>query len=106
MLIKQTADNNLDWGSFIPPLVEYGFGRVDALNPVCDVSLGDVNDTCNKDLMDIIYLINSLYNDGPQPIPVADVGDTDCSETINIFDIVLLIKFLYIDGPRPSCFDK
>ncbi len=104
LLIKQTADNNLDWGSFIPPSVDYGYGRVDALYPVFDVSLGDVNDTGNKDIMDIIYLINALYIGGPQPIPVADVGDTDCSDVINIFDVVWLIKFLYIDGPRPSCF--
>ncbi len=105
-LIKQTADNNLNWGSFIPPSTEYGYGRVDALHPVFDVSLGDVNDTGSKDIMDIIYLINTLYANGPQPIPVADVGDTDCSDVINLFDIVRLIKFLYLGGPRPSCFNE
>jgi len=105
-LIKETADNNMYWGSFNPPSSEYGYGRVDALNSVFDASLGDVNDTGNRDVYDIIYLINALYNDGPAPIPVADIGDADCSNVINIFDITYLIKFLYIDGPRPSCFSE
>ncbi len=102
-LIRQTAENNLLWGSFTPPSSYYGYGRVDALEPVVDASRGDVDNSQDKNIMDITYLINLLYKGGPLPKPTPEVGDTDCSANINLFDIVLLIKYLYLDGPRPSC---
>ncbi len=103
-LICLTADTNLLWGSFIPPSSEYGYGRVDALTPVIDVSLGDVDNSRDKNLYDIIYMINALYKGGPQPVPTEDVGDTDCSDHINLLDITKLIIFLYKNGQEPSCF--
>jgi subtilisin family serine protease len=102
-LAKLTAEDNLEWGNIVPPSSEYGYGRVDALGPTIDASLGDVNNSQSKNLQDVTYLINMLYYNGPAPIPTEDVGDTDCSDTINLLDIANLIRYLYMGGPAPSC---
>ncbi len=63
---------------------------------------GDVNGDEDINIFDIVYLIDYLYRDGPEPVDLwtADVnGDGD----VNIFDIVYLIDYLYRDGPPPAC---
>jgi len=58
------------------------------------------NETIN--ILDITFLINYLYKDGPIPVPEA-AGDADCNSAINILDVTYLINYLYKDGNVP-CF--
>ncbi len=63
---------------------------------------GDVNNDLSVNLLDITYLINFLYKDGPAPDnpPAADVnGDGN----VNLLDITYLINFLYKVGAAPIC---
>ncbi len=66
---------------------------------------GDVNADFTVSILDIVYLINYIYRDGPSPecapvIACADV-DGDFGSAINLLDIVYLINYLYKDGPAP-----
>jgi len=57
---------------------------------------GDIN------ILDIIYLINNIYKDGPAIEPT-ECGDVNSDYTISILDVVYLINFLYKEGPDPVC---
>lgn len=63
---------------------------------------GDVNDDDDINILDITYLINYLYKEGPAP-SVPEAADVDNSGEINILDITYIISFLYKEGPEPDC---
>ncbi|MFH2037794.1 MAG: dockerin type I domain-containing protein [Candidatus Zixiibacteriota bacterium] len=71
-----------------------------------DTRIGDVNDTRVVDILDIIYLIEALYVNGPDPVPFEELGDVNCSGVINLIDITALIGYLYKGGPKPSCLEN
>jgi hypothetical protein len=64
------------------------------------VCYGDVNGDWAINLLDITFLINYLYKDGPAP-PDINNGDPDGSCTINILDVTHLINYLYKGGAAP-----
>ncbi len=61
---------------------------------------GDVDCTGDLNLLDILFLINFVYNEGPDPVNMKS-GDCDCSQTCNLLDILYLIGYIYDDGPAP-----
>ncbi|MFH2037271.1 MAG: S8 family serine peptidase, partial [Candidatus Zixiibacteriota bacterium] len=67
-MVKSSAQICLDWGNIIVPSNQYGYGKIDAFGPVLDTRIGDVNDTRVVDILDIIYLIEALYVNGPDPV--------------------------------------
>jgi hypothetical protein len=69
----------------------------------CNLSRpGDANDDINVNILDIAYLIDYLYQDGPEPACYYQ-GDADGNRHINILDISRLIAYLYQGGPEPNC---
>jgi hypothetical protein len=68
----------------------------------CDCEPGEVNETPPINILDIVYLINYKYKEGPDPAPYPVCsGDPNCDCTVNILDIVYLINYKYKDGPLP-----
>jgi hypothetical protein len=67
-------------------------------------TLGDVNMDGEINVGDVIYLVNYLFEEGPEPIPW-ESGDVNCDGAVDIADVVYLINYLFIDGPPPppSC---
>ena len=63
---------------------------------------GDVDFDDKINILDVVFLINSIYKDGPAP-EIAESSDIDNSGIINILDVVYLINFIYKDGPDPIC---
>ena len=65
---------------------------------------GDANADGGIDIADVVYLLNYLFSDGPEPVPCLDAGDANCDGTVDIADVVYLINYLFNDGPPPGCY--
>jgi len=63
---------------------------------------GDADGSSTINILDITYLINYLYKDGPAPDPI-EPGDSNGDGGINILDVTHTINYLYKDGPPPIC---
>jgi len=63
---------------------------------------GDPNHDGIIDIADVVYLINYLFADGPEPDPY-ESGNTTCEGEVNIADVIFLINYLFVGGPLPSC---
>ena len=63
---------------------------------------GDPNQDEIINLLDVTFLINYLYREGPEPDPL-DMSDVNNDGTVNILDITHLINYLYLEGPPPNC---
>ena len=57
---------------------------------------GDMNGDGSINNTDIIYLINYLYMNGPEPIPSIELGDYNRDGVIDLGDIIDLIGHIYM----------
>lgn len=67
----------------------------------CAYSSGDPNYDGTTNLVDVVYLINYIFRDGPPPC-VESSGDMSCDGVVNLVDIVYLIGYLFVGGPPPG----
>ena len=63
---------------------------------------GDVNSDGSVDILDVVYIIDYKYKEGPPPADLLD-ADVDNNGEINILDVVYIINFRYKDGPALNC---
>jgi len=68
------------------------------LYPEC----GDVNSDGAVNLIDVTYLIDYLYSDGPAPI-LFEIGNVNGYGDINLLDVTYLIGYLYYGGYPLNC---
>ncbi len=67
-----------------------------------DCETGEANGETPINILDVVYIINYKYKDGPDPKPYAICsGDPNCDCVVNILDVVYLINFKYKEGPDP-----
>jgi len=64
------------------------------------VLYGDVNGDWSMNILDVTYLINFLYRDGPPPADMNN-ADPNGSCAVNILDATYLINYLYKSGQEP-----
>ena len=62
--------------------------------------IGDANDDGKINVVDVVFLINYLFAEGPEPDPWEN-GDVNCDGEIDIEDVVYLISYLFKEGPSP-----
>ncbi|MEE9443928.1 MAG: right-handed parallel beta-helix repeat-containing protein [candidate division Zixibacteria bacterium] len=62
---------------------------------------GDANGNCSVNVADAVFLINTVFKQGPMPVP-EDAGDANCDGKVNVADIVYLIGFVFRGGDPPS----
>jgi len=65
-----------------------------------DFSFGDANDDTTVSIIDVVYLINYLFKNGPPPLPLLN-GDANCDCSIDIRDAVYLMNYIFRGGPPP-----
>ncbi|MCP4706689.1 MAG: hypothetical protein GY865_18995 [candidate division Zixibacteria bacterium] len=63
---------------------------------------GEVDGLEGINILDIVFLVNYKYKNGPAPDPY-DAGDVNGNPPIDILDIVYLVNFLYKNGPILNC---
>jgi hypothetical protein len=68
----------------------------------CQFICGDADSDRAINILDVTFIINYLYKDGPAPDP-EQAADADGTGTLNILDVTHLINYLYKDGPDPIC---
>jgi len=61
---------------------------------------GDADASGEVDIDDVVYLIEYVFQGGPEPQPL-ETGDVDLSGLTDIDDIVYLINYLFQGGPAP-----
>ncbi len=66
-----------------------------------DVDASDTLEIPQLDISDLVYLINYLFLNGPEPLPYADQGDVNADGIVNIGDVVHLLNYVFINGPPP-----
>ena len=62
---------------------------------------GDATNDGTIDVGDVVYLINYLFRNGPEPIPILFTGDANCDNLVDVGDVVYLINYLFRAGPLP-----
>lgn len=62
---------------------------------------GDCDDDADADIFDMLYLIETIFSDGPAPVPVWQVGDLNCSGGLDILDVSISIDYILKDGEAP-----
>ncbi|PKK82692.1 MAG: hypothetical protein CVT49_12495 [candidate division Zixibacteria bacterium HGW-Zixibacteria-1] len=74
----------------------------DGIGNACEFLCGDADYSRSVNILDVTFIINFLYRDGPPPIidGIADVNDNGAT---NILDIVYLIAYFYKGGPDTNC---
>jgi hypothetical protein len=93
--LTMTADNAST------PDNDYGWGIIDLLAAVNYVFVsGDANQDGNTDIVDAVFLVNYLFNDGPPP-DLYYKGNVNCVDEIDVTDVVYLINYLFKDGSNP-----
>ena len=81
-------------GNLIP--FRYHFGELSVSQSVP----GDASGDSMVDVADVVFLINYLFKDGPEPC-VEEAADVNGDGIVDIGDVVYLINYLFKDGPSP-----
>jgi len=70
-----------------------------------EVRGGDYDSDSSITFVDIIFLVDYLFRNGPAPKPV-EAGDVNSDCKVNLGDVIYLVNYLFKDGPPPppACF--
>jgi hypothetical protein len=68
---------------------------------IFEIRRGDANADNRINAKDIVYLVNTLWKGGPDPI--ASAGDMNCDLSITLQDLMTLINYVFKGGPAPDC---
>jgi hypothetical protein len=61
----------------------------------------DVDSDGRFSVLDIVYLSNNIFHDGPEPAP--ETGDVNNNGIINILDLIYMVNYRFKGGPVPIC---
>lgn len=64
---------------------------------------GDANCSMQTNVADMIYVLNYLYVQGPEPCPFIETGDVDMIPGISHNDAQLINNFIFLAGDPPYC---
>jgi hypothetical protein len=93
--------DGLTWSQWWHKVLRYaGFYRG-------DVNASDTLELPSLDVSDLVYLVQYLFQGGPEPEPYADQGDVNANRIVNVEDVVYLLNYVFhqkggppIDYPR------
>ncbi|MBU8933768.1 MAG: hypothetical protein KOO62_07150 [candidate division Zixibacteria bacterium] len=62
---------------------------------------GDMDYSCEINILDLTYMVSYLFLGGPGPIPTYFVGNLNCDHTVDILDLTYFVSYLFSGGPMP-----
>jgi len=62
---------------------------------------GDYDGNGEANSMDILFLMNYIYQDGTAPIGGAHRADANCDNQIDIGDVIYIVKYVFESGETP-----
>jgi hypothetical protein len=68
----------------------------------CCVLGGDANHDGKRTLLDVLYILNKLYREGPDFV-CATEADANADGKYTMLDVLYIINALYRGGPKPTC---
>lgn len=63
------------------------------------VTWGDLDTSDAVNILDIIFLIDYKFKNGPEPPYDLKIADFDCDGFVNVLDIIYIIDYKFHDGP-------
>ncbi len=79
------------YGAYYPDFIS---GKIFVKDEIC----GDLDKDLKVNVLDVVYLINYKFKNGPPPEPVM-AADFNSDGEIDIYDVVAFINYKYKDGP-------
>jgi hypothetical protein len=67
-----------------------------------DYIAGDANNDGNVNILDLNFLVNYIFRQGPAPSPFLE-GDANCDLNVNILDLNFMVNYIFRQGPFPTC---
>jgi hypothetical protein len=77
------------------------WSKVEDVVVVQSFARGDANGDGDIDAGDLVYLINYLFANGPEPVPF-EAGDANKDGQVDVSDVVYLMNYLFASGPPPA----
>ena len=68
---------------------------------VAPVQIGDVNVDDAVNTSDLIYLVQFIFRDGPEPD--TRLADYNCDFSITLADVIALVNYVFKGGPPADC---
>lgn len=72
-------------------------------SPICchPPITGDVNNNDGISILDLIYLVQYCFNNGPVP-PCSGEADINGNGGVSVLDIIYLVQYFFNNGPNPA----
>ncbi len=62
---------------------------------------GDLDWDGQITISDLVYMVDYMFYEGPEPLPTLIVGDLNCDGQVAIDDLVYLVDYMFEQGPIP-----
>ncbi|MFH1687957.1 MAG: hypothetical protein ABIE70_10630 [bacterium] len=101
--IRASGTNYTDRIDIMEKILDF----LDWFNPYhcCEVP-GDIDESgTGPNIADLVYLVNYMFNGGPQPICMQTTDIDGNGDGPNIADLVYLVNYMFNGGPEPAACD-
>ena len=101
-LLSALQDGDLDIRFADDTEVDYLQIFVEICCPDCCDLVGDIdNNGTGSDIADLIYLVNFMFQNGPEPPCMAEADINGNGTGPDITDLIYLVSFMFQNGPPP-----
>lgn len=107
LIVNAVQDNAIDIDSLNTLYSgQLGFGLIDieaSINSI-QINCGDLNgDAIDGDMLDLIYLVDYLFRNGPPPIVMSMANVNGIGTSVDILDLLYIVSYLFQSGPPLNC---
>ncbi len=105
--LHYTSRSELLWGTVMVPDEQYGYGMINSLDAVVQLSIGDINIDGVRDITDLSKMIDFISQGGNEGKSVKvksrngfiitdEMVDLNCDGNANMADVAIMVHHLFI----------